>query len=404
MPLFSYDSFNKQGKKITGTIDAASKQNAIDVLRGQGLMPTKVIEATATKKGFQLKNIFQKKIDIRTKVLFTKQLGVLLKSGVPLLQALELLIEQFEGEFKNILINVKDGVKAGESIADEISKYPKVFPNIYIQLVKAGEATGKLEIILNRLTTYLEKNEETRKKIQKALAYPILLTSFAVLVVIFVLTILVPKIKDMFTQFSKELPGPTEALITISDFVTGNIIYISIAIIFLVIGFLYWRSTPKGKLKIDETILKLPLISYFSKTKAVVQFSKTLGMLIESGVNLSEALDIVCKIVDNTVLTQRLTEAKENIIKEGKIAKYLKKTEMFPAIASYMISTGEESGKLAEMLLTVGEDYDTELIEITDRITGAIAPVMTIVMAVIILFIILAIFLPIMEMANISGI
>ena len=178
------------------------------------------------------------------------------------------------------------------------------------------------------------------------------------------------------------------------------IISISIA---CVAGFIYWKNKPSGRYKIDEIILKAPIVSYFSKTKAIVQFCKTLGMLLESGVNLSEALDIVCNIVDNEVLTHKLREARDNIIKEGKIAKYLKKTGIFPPIATYMISTGEESGKLADMLLTVGNDYDNELIELTDGLTDKLAPIMMVIMAAIILFVILAIFLPIMLMGEGMG-
>lgn len=405
MPLYRYDSFNRRGKKITGTIDAASKQDAITILRGQGLMPTTVEDATGKKtNGPFWKKLFRKKVDIRTKVLFTKQLGVLLKSGVPLLQAIELLTEQFEGDFKHVLINIKDGIKAGESIASEMGKYPKIFPNVYIQLVRAGEASGKLEVILNRLTTYLERTEETRKKIRKALAYPVAMLSFAVLVVVGVLTFLVPRIKDMFSQMGQELPGPTQLLIAMSDVLMNNFVIISILLLGIVVAFVRWKKSPKGRYKLDELILKLPLVSYFAKTKAVVQFSKTLGMLLESGVNLAEALDIVSNIIDNKVLTQKLLEARDSIIKEGKIAKYLKKTGMFPAIASYMITTGEESGQLAQMLLTVGSDYDTELTEITDSMTGKITPIMTLVMGVIVLFIILAIFLPIMQMSEGMGI
>jgi type II secretory pathway component PulF len=173
MPLYKYESFNRRGKKISGTIDAASKQDAINTLRGQGLMPVSIEETTKVRSESFWRKIFKKKIEIRTKVIFTKQLGVLLKSGVPLLQALELLTEQFEGEFKYVLINIKDGVKSGESLANGMSKYPKIFPNVYVQLVRAGEASGKLEVILNRLTSYLERTEETKKKIRKALAYPI---------------------------------------------------------------------------------------------------------------------------------------------------------------------------------------------------------------------------------------
>jgi Type II secretory pathway, component PulF len=404
MPLYKYDSFNKQGKKITGTIDAATHQEAINTLRGQGLMPTKVEETMRDAGGSFWSNLFKKKVDIRTKVLFTKQLSVLLKSGVPLLQALELLTEQFEGDFKHVLINVKDGVKAGESLATELGKYPRIFPNVYIQLVKAGEASGKLEVILNRLTSYLERSEETQKKIKKAMAYPIAMISFALLVVVGVLTFLVPRMEEMFSQMGSQLPAPTLILIAMSNAFLNNYIIIAIIIGSIITAFSYWKSTPKGKYTTHEIILKLPVISYFSRTKAVVQFSKTLGMLLESGVNLSEALDIVCKIVDNEVLTKKLLEARDNIIKEGKIAKYLKKTEIFPSIASYMISTGEESGQLAQMLLTVGSDYDTELSEITEGLTGKITPIMTIVMAIIILFIILAIFLPVMNMSDAMGI
>ena len=403
MPLYKYESYNRRGKKITGTIDATSQQAAITTLRGQGLMPINVAETSRGKASFW-KNLFRKKVDIRTKVLFTKQLGVLMKSGVPLLQAIELLTEQFEGELRHVLINIKDGVKAGESLASQMSKYPRIFPNVYVQLVKAGEASGKLEVILHRLTSYLERAEETQKKVKKAMAYPIAMISFALLIVVGVLYFLVPRLKDMFSQMGKELPGPTQLLIAMSDLFINNFMVILVILVSAIISFMYWKSTAKGRYKIDALILKLPLVSYFSKTKAVVQFSKTLGMLLESGVNLSEALDIVCKIVDNEVLTKKLIEAKDNIIKEGKIAKYLKKTGIFPSIASYMISTGEESGQLDQMLITVGNDYDVELNEITESLTEKITPIMTIVMAIIILFIIMSIFLPVMQMGEGLGI
>lgn len=405
MPLYKYESFNKRGKKVSGTIDAASSQAAITILRGQGLMPIKVEETSQEAAGVSFwSRLFRKKIDLRTKVLFTKQLGVLLKSGIPLLQALELLTEQFEGDFKHILINIKDGVKAGESLASEMAKYKRVFPNVYTQLVKAGEASGKLEVILNRLTSYLERTEETQKKIKKAMAYPIAMISFSLLIVVGVISFLVPRLKDMFSNMGKELPGPTQFLISLSDLFLNNYIIITIVTLVLIVAFMYWQGTPKGRYRIHATILKIPMFAYFSKTRAVVQFSKTLGMLLESGVNLSEALDIVCKIVDNEILRKKLLEARENIIKEGKIAKYLKKTGMFPAIASYMISTGEESGELAQMLMTVGADYDAELSELTEGLTNKITPIMTIIMAVIILFIILSIFLPVMQMGEALGV
>jgi type II secretory pathway component PulF len=404
MPLYHYDAFNRRGGKVSGTIDAASFQTAKDLLKGQGLMPVKISEVTGESSGFSLKNLFEHPIEPKTVILFTKQLGVLLKSAVPLLQAIELLTEQFEGKFKRILVSVKDGIKSGEPLSKELSKYPTIFTNVYIQLVRAGEASGRLDNILERLSQYLERSAETKKQIKKAMSYPIMMLSFAGLVVVGLLTMLVPKLRGMFDKMGKSLPMATKILIGASDFCINHYLVLTIGIVSIAVLFSYWKSTVSGKYKLDEILLRLPVTSYFSRTKAVVQFSKTLGMLLESGVNLSEALDIVCNIVDNKVLTQKLNNARDKIIKEGKIATYLKETGIFPNIASYMISTGEQSGKLAEMLLTVGEDYDNELTELTEGLTAKITPVMTMLMGAIVGFIVMAILLPIMSLGDLSGI
>lgn len=404
MPLYKYDSYNRRGDRTSGTIDATSAFAAKELLRGQGLMPFKIVEVTESNGGFSVAKIFEQPVEFKTVILFTKQLGVLLRSGVPLLQTMELLIEQFEGKFRRILVTIRDGIKGGESLAKEMSKYPKVFSNVYVQLVKAGEASGKLEFLLERLTGYLERDEETRKKIKKAMSYPIMMISFSILVVVGLLTVLVPRLTGMFMKMKTELPLPTKILVAMSDTVLNNFMLLGSGFIGCVVLFSYWKSTEKGQQKLDELALKLPLIGYFARTKAVVQFCKTLGLLIQSGVNLAEALDIVCNIVQNRVLVKKLKDARDKIIKEGKIAKYLKQTGIFPSIASYMISTGEESGKLGEMLTSVGNDYDAELMELTDGLTAKITPVMTIVMGAIVGFIIISIFLPIMKMGDISGV
>jgi type II secretory pathway component PulF len=404
MPLYQYDSFNRRGDRVRGTIEAVSPQVAKEALQGQGLLPTQIVEIAGEKSRSWIVGFFEKKVDQKTVILFTRQLGVLLKSAVPLLQALELLAEQFDGRFRRVLISIKDGIKSGEPFAKELSRYPKIFSNVYVQLVRAGEATGKLDSILLRLTEYLERAEGTRKSVRKAMAYPIFMLSFAVLVVVGLLVGLVPRLQSLFEQMGQTLPPPTLILLAMSHFVQNNMMLLPVTIIGGIIFFLYARTKPKGKYRIDELLLRLPITSYFSRTKAIVQFSKTLGMLLESGVNLSDALDIVCNIVDNKVLTQQLQQARAKIIKEGKIAKYLKETNIFPTIASYMINTGEQSGKLAEMLLTVGNDYDTELQERTEGLTAAINPIMTLVMATVVGFIMLSIFLPIISMADLSKI
>lgn len=403
MPLFSYESFNRSGDRVKGSIDASSLQAAKELLQGQGLMPTKISEVAAEGSGFSFKTLFEKKIDNKTVILFTRQLAVMLRSSIPLLQSLELLLEQFDGKFRRVLVRIKDDVKGGQPLAKALARYPSIFVNVYVQLVKAGEASGKLDQVLRNLADYLERTEETKKQIKKAMSYPMIVLSFAGVVVFGLLTVLVPKIKGIFAQMGKELPEPTVLLIAMSDGLRENYVMIFAVATALFLLFKYWVSSPAGKAKLDELMLRLPMTAYFSRTKAVVQFSKTLGLLLESGVNLSEALDIVCNIVDNKVLTQKLIQARDNIIKEGKIAKFLGQTGIFPGIATYMISTGEQSGKLPEMLLTVGNDYEGELRELTGRLTEAINPIVMVVLACTIGFILVSMYLPMISMGDIAG-
>ncbi len=403
MPLYHYDALTKEGAKKKGILDASSIDSAKEILKKQGFLPVSIKEPSATKEQSFFAFLTNKKVDQKTLIVFTKQFSVLLRSGVPLLQSLELITEQFEGTFHRILVDIKDGVKSGKGLAQMLVQYPRVFSQVYIQLVKAGEATGKLDLILERLTSHLEKTSLTQERIKKAMSYPIMMLSLAGCVVAGMLAFLVPKLKDMFTKFGKELPGPTQLLVDMSDLFTSHFLAITVFLASSIILIKYWAATERGAYHIDSLLLKFKPTAYFSRTKAVVQFSKTLGMLLESGVNLAEALDIVTNIVENKVLTKQLANARDQIIREGKIAKYLTQTGMFPKIASYMISTGEESGKLAEMLLTVGDDYDHELTELTDGLTSKITPLMTVVMGLIIGFMVVSIFLPIVGMSDMAG-
>ncbi len=401
MPLFKYSAFDKQGKSVSGTIEASSSSAAKERVRSQGLMPIDVKETTTLEEGsFTLRSLFERPVDPKSIILFTKQLGVLLKAGVPLLQAVELLSNQFEGKLKRILINIKDEIKAGKAFAFSLEKYPRVFSRVYIQLVRAGEASGKLENILINLSDYLEKVGEIKRRVKKAMSYPIMMISLSVIVVGVLVTFAVPKVVGIFTQTGMPIPGPTQFVMDLSDFVISNYFVLILGLFAFVTAFRYWKRTPYGKLTLDKFSLRLPLFSYFVRTKVVVDFSKTLGMLLDSGVNLAEALDIVCNIIDNSVLTRSLKSARDKIIKEGKIAKYLRETNIFPPIASYMINTGEQSGKLSEMLLTIGRDYEVELFDLIDGLVAKINPLMMLVVGGLIFFIIIAMFLPMLEMGE----
>jgi type II secretory pathway component PulF len=225
-----------------------------------------------------------------------------------------------------------------------------------------------------------------------------------VLVVVIIMVAVVPNLQSMLKSAGKELPFATQILLTGSDLVVNYYIALLLGLLSMIVLFEYWRSTASGKRTIDQLKLKLPMIKFFSRTQAIVQFCNTLGMLLESGVNLSQALDIVCDIIDNSILVQTLTEAKDKIIKQGKITPFLKETGLFPPMAIYLINTGEQSGKLDFMLLTVARNYEVELTELTDKLTDNMPTIMTLVMAVVVGFVMFAVMGPILEMYDMSGV
>lgn len=399
MALYSYRAISKDGKAQKGFVEASSLSSAKEQLLRRGLFISEVAltkEASVSLPWY--KKLFQGSVSEKDKILFTKQLSILLRSGIPLLQSLELLMEQVTGNLRSILVSVKDGIKEGHSLAEELKKYPKVFDSIYVQLVRAGEATGKLEIILDRLTTYLERKQEIQKKIKGALNYPLTQLVMITLVVIFLLSYVVPQMAQTLMQRGQQMPTPTRILLSISGFIVNHYILLPLILIGLFVSIRYWISTPSGALWFDKIKLKLPIIKYFAKTNAIVQFSRTLGMLLESGVNLSEALDIVVNIIDNKILAKQLREARDKIVKQGKIAQFLKETGIFPAIAIYLIKTGEETGELDTMLLIVAENYEVELSEMTTSLTAKIEPIMMIFMALVVGFIVMSIALPLTQM------
>lgn len=403
MALYYYQAFSKDGNKTTGYLDASSEQAVKEQLAKQGMFPISIVLSQPDARQSWWERIFSRGISTKDKILFTKQMATLLKSGVPLLQSLELLTEQFTGGLKVMLVNVKDQVKEGRSFADALKEYPKVFENIYVQLVRAGEASGQLEVILERLTEYLERRQEIAKRIRGALMAPLMQLGVAVLVVVGLLTYVVPQMADTFSQLGKELPASTLFLMACSNFILHRYIILLIILITIVVSIRYWLSTKTGARQWDQIKLRIPLVNHFTRMNAVVQFCQTLGMLTASGVNLAEALDIVCSIIDNRILADTLQEARDKIIKQGKIAQYLKQTKLFPPIAIYLINTGEQTGALDTMLLTVASNYEEDLKELSDGLAAALGPILLIAMAVIVGFIAMAIATPMMEMSDIPG-
>jgi type II secretory pathway component PulF len=404
MALYSYQAFSRDGKKVRGTIDASSLQAAREQITGKGLFPTAITLVTeTTHQGFSWRNLFIRSVSTKDKIFFTKQLAVLLKAGVPLLEALELLIEQTEGRLRSIVVTLKDDIKEGKSLADGLSRYPKAFENIYIQLVRAGEASGRLEVILDRLTTYLERREAMAKRVRSALRGPLIQMGLIVVVVLILLTYVVPQIAQTFEGQGTKLPAPTRFLLALSTAVKRYYIFVGAGIAAIYFAYRWWRRTASGARTLDAIKLRLPIIKYFTRMGTVVQFSRTLGMLLEGGVSLPEALNIVVKIVNNRILVDELNTARENIVKQGRIAEYLKRTNIFPPVAIYLINTGEQSGQLDTMLTTVAEHYEAELTELADSLSARIAPATTVIMALVVGFIVISIVLPLSRIGDIAS-
>ncbi len=398
-----YQALSKDGKRTRGSIDASSEQAVKEQLARQGFYPVTIALSQEATGSFSFRQLFETSVTQKEKILFTKQLAVLLKSGIPLLQALELLVEQFEGRMKRIVISLKDNLKEGGTLAQALGNYPRVFENIYVQLVRAGEATGKLEFILERLTGYLERREALQKRVRAAMRQPLFQLAIIGIVTIVLMTAVVPKIAGMFAKSGSMLPLPTRIVLAISTIVQTYYIIVLVALVVLFVLYKYWSNTPAGKRLLDTIKLRIPIFGYFARMSAIAEFSSTLGMLLEGGVNLAEALDIVCNVVDNQILADTLREAREKIIKEGKIAQYLKQTKIFPPMAIYLIKTGEESGQLDQMLLIVARNYEEDLKELADTLTAQLEPLMTIVMAVIVGFIVMAVAIPLVKMGSVVG-
>jgi len=400
MPLYRYIALDKSGKKISATLDANSKQHLKDILKSQGLLVASCEAATQQESESLWQKITTSNPSKHEVFLFSRQLSVLLNAKLPLLKSIELLIEQFSSSFNRILIKIKDDLREGSSFANALEKYPKTFETFYIQLIRAGEISGNLEPVMEKLTTYLAREIESSEKISGAFAYPAFMLFLTFLIVIGALKYIVPQFAQMFTQLGGELPGPTQLLITLSDLFNNHWQIGAIAITIIIVLFLWWKNTKTGSYQLDSILLKIPVISKFSRTKAVTQFSRTLGTLLDSNAGLPESLSIVCNIIENQVLVQTLQTARENIIKEGKIAKYLAETNIFPPIAIYMIQTGEESGDLAKMLITVGNDYEKEFNNMTDSIIKLIDPAMMGLLGAIVLWMILAVILPALSIGD----
>jgi general secretion pathway protein F len=403
MPVYEYKALNAGGKSVSGIIDAESASAARQKLRGTNIFPVSVneVEQSAIRKELKGRKgirLFER-IRLSEVSMMTRQLATLLEAGFPLVSGIETLIPQIASPaFKKVMSKIKISIVEGSGFADALSLYPGVFPPLFINMVHAGESSGTLEIVLDRLADIAEKQQALTSRIRAKLAYPVFMSIFGTLTLFFLLTVIVPSITKIFADMNKLLPMPTRILITTSDFLHS--FWWCFLILAIGTAFLYKRltKTDKGRHWLSKVTLSLPLVGELSRKLAVARFSRTLGSLLENGVTMLTALGIVKNIVGNVIISKTIEAAIESVAKGQGLGVSLGENSPFPYLSIQMILVGEQTGELESMLHKVADIFENEAEATVMSMTSLIEPAMILFMGVVIGFIVLSIMLPILEM------
>lgn len=411
MAKFEYIALNAKGEETAGTVDAGNRDDASSKLKGMGLFPTQVapegqLTAAVKQKARAAKRRQAKapkkatgKIKSKNLMIFTRQLATLIDSGLPLLRGLTVLGNQEPNPVLKSTINaLADSVQTGSTFSESLAQHPKIFNKLYVNMVKAGELGGVLELVLNRLAEYQEKANKLKNKIVSAMTYPVIVVLIAVGIVIFLLTYIVPKFTSIFESMveggADSMPVLTKTVIGASDFLKNNIIFIAGAIALFVFGGKAYAATKGGRRTLDKLVLKLPLFGSVLLKSAVARFTRTLGTLVTSGVPILQALNITRDTAGNNTVSEAIMKV-HDAVKEGEsMVAPLNASKIFPAMVISMIEVGEETGQLPEMLLKIADVYDDEVDNSVTALTSLLEPIMIVVLAVIVAVIVLALFQP----------
>src|SRR4051812_9041959 len=418
MPTYAYEAMNASGQEVKEEIDATSSEEAIAKIRGKGYFPTKVREKAAKKKvqkkkedatgptrkmPFSIGGVPRKQL-----VGFTRQLSTLQDAGLPILRSLQILEQQQKpGLLKAIIGGVADEVEGGGTLSDAMSKYPKAFDKLYVNMINAGEAGGVLDLILARLADFMEKAAKLKKKGIGAMIYPPVVISIAVGIVSMFMIFVIPKFKEIFNDFKLELPAPTKLLLAISEFFAPPVngwIYV-LASPFVMIGLIRLiRMSEGGKYAVDVVKLKIPILGAILGKTAIARFTRTLGTLISAGVPILDAINITKETAGNEVYARALLKVHDAIREGESMADPLRATKVCDAIVVNMIDVGEETGDLDKMLLKVADNYDNDVDVLVGSLISILEPVMVVVLGLIVGFIVIALFMPMITLIGaVSG-
>lgn len=398
MPTFTYTARETlTGREIRNTVEASSEQAAIAALLGRNLLVLSITErigkSSQTKGG---------KIRLADLVIFTRQLATMIDAGIAVVQSLQALGDQSPNKaMRDVIKNVTTRVEAGESFSEALQKHPKAFNRLYVSMVGAGERGGLLAEILSRLATYLENMEKIRRKVKSALMYPVAVIVVAIGIMIFLLVKVVPVFENVYASFGAQLPGPTQTLINISHFLKSYFIIIVPAVIGIVVGFRYFIKTPKGRDIWDTRRIKLPLFGPIAHKICLVRFTRTLASLVRSGVPILDVLQIVSQTVDNAVLEKAIKAASADIERGEGISNALAKHPVFPSMIVRMMSAGEQTGNIDNMLERVSDFLDEEIETTLSGLMSLMEPMLIVFLGVMVGGMVVCMYLPIFNLGNI---
>ncbi len=421
MPVFEYKALTEKGAVTKGVIDADTPKEAREKLRTRKIHVTDMVKLERGKaapqlggggddgvgggpfaglggiSGLKLPKIFKGRDQAEVSTV-TRQLAVLLKAGIPVSDAMGALVQQIEHrKMERAFRQIKEDIASGSTLADAFARHPDYFGALYVNMIKAGEASGNLDTILKRLADFLQKQSKVRGKVSAALTYPIIMAMAGTVVVIFLMTWVVPRIVKVVKERGQALPWPTEVLITISNFLRDYWWALLAGFVITIVAYLLWTNTEKGRLLRDTYLLKIPIFGNLFKKQSVARFATTFSTLLKSGIPALECLKILRDVVDNALLAKTLDAVHDRILEGADIATPLKHSGVFPPVVAYMIAVGEQSGQLEEILEKVTEAYDEEIDVTTQKVTATIEPVIIIVMAAIVGFIVLSVVLPLVQ-------
>lgn len=405
MAQFQYRAADGEGKVLEGMIEAAEVSAAVSRLQERGLVPLKVAEPSPERSGLASLSLpeisFKKRIKNKDLLVLTHELSTLLSAGLPLDRSLQILGELSENpQMKSVVGDILQSVQRGKSLAESLAEHPKVFEPLYINMVKAGEIGGVLDTVLQRLTEYLESATELRDEVRSAMVYPVILLVTSFVSVTILLTYVLPKFQTMFTQGGQTLPFTARMMMGMSDMMRSYWWVGLLLTIAAVVGFTHWVRTPAGRYQWDRFKLRAILFGELTKKVAVARFARTLGTLLRSGVPMLQALEIVRDVAGNVVLAEAVDEVKVGVRGGAGVAGPLSHSGVFPPLALQMISVGEETGRLDDMLVQVADYFDRDVRTTVKSLTSLVEPVLLLVGGVVVAFVVLSMFSAITSVNN----